>query len=487
MHKIFLIESSIRDAGRFKALLARDEVEIVECDTASLAEQTIVPEAQSNFAAVFIRWEISEPQFGFRLLLRCHKLWPEVPAVIMSATLDAEMVTRAFKMGARDFLEKPLEVERLRSCVQALLAKPLGLSAIAQVIQRSIRGESPSLLATFEQIAKVIPRDDMSVLLVGEPGTGKELFADAIHKIGDRASKPLVAVNVGAVPGPLIESLLFGYEKGAFTGANERKSGFFEQAGDGILFLDEIGELDLALQVKLLRVLQERSFWRIGGNSPLPFKARVVFATNRDLAEAVNRGLFRRDLFDRITELQIQVPPLRDRKGDIELLLAHFLGEYGKSRQLIWARETLSILRSYPFPGNVRELQNVVKGAVVECEGSTILPRHLPLDRMGAFVGAGADFAESVIEDATETGRAPGLIAELGRMLPANWLDLPYREALQPYERAFDRVYFTSLLGRHHHNITRAATVAGIDVKTFRKRWKECGLPPLNAGETADE
>lgn len=487
MRKILIVESITRDAEQLEALLAGGGFEILQCESGAAAERVIVPDNQSDFAAAIIRWEIPEPQIGFRLLLRCRKVWPEVPVVIVSATLDAEMVTRAFALGARDFLEKPLEPERVRSCIRSLLAEQLPQSPLVAAMRRTILGDSPSLLATLNQAAKVIPREDLSVLVIGEPGTGKELFARAIHDLGSHAAEPWVAVNVGAIPGTLIESLLFGYEKGAFTSANERRSGFLEQAGGGTLFLDEIGELDLSLQVNLLRVLQEKQFWRLGGRAPQTFEARVIFATNRDLARAVNNGTFRRDLYDRITEVQIHVPPLRERQGDVDLLLQHFLEIYSAGRPLRWARETVSVLRSYPFPGNIRELQNLVKGAVVECDDEIILPHHLPLQRMAAFLKADATVSslEAVEPAAVKQRLAQELIDELSALLPPNWLHLPYREAMQPYERAFDRVYLSHLLQYYRHNVTRAAVAAGIDTKTFRKRWKECGLPPIGMGEEA--
>lgn len=183
--------------------------------------------------------------------------------------------------------------------------------------------------------------------------------------------------------------------------------------------------------------------------------------------------------------MQIHIPSLRERRADVDLLLKHFLEAYDTGRRLRWARETLSILRSYRFPGNVRELQNIVKGAVVECEGEVILPHHLPLERMGAFLEAGAEVPPPEAAEATTSEQTVGqeLLDELSRSLPPNWLNLPYREAAQPYERAFDRVYLSHLLRRYRHNVTRAAVEAGIDAKTFRKRWKECGLPTLGAGE----
>jgi two-component system response regulator AtoC len=489
MSKILLVESSASDARRFEELLDNNEFKIERCDSGAVAENIIVSENQSDFAVAVIRWEIPQPKVGFDLLRRCRKVWPNVPVVIVSSSLDAQMVTRAALVGARDFLMEPLEATRIRSCIQSLLPEPLPLSPLVDEIRRSILGNSPSLIAVLKQVARVIPHDDLSVLLVGEPGTGKELFAQAIHEFGrldkkpDR--KPWVAVNVAAIPETLIESLLFGYEKGAFTGANEQRAGFLEQAGEGTLFLDEIGDLDLSLQVKLLRVLQEKQFWRLGGKATKDFKARVIFATNRDLAKSVNQETFRRDLYDRITEVQIQIPPLRDRKEDLDLLLTHFLKLYSEGNQLSWSREALSILQTYPFPGNVRELQNLVKGAVINCEGEVILPHHLPLQRMGAFLKPKADDSspESLEPSDTENPVTQGLFDELNKILPPNWLDLTYREATQPYAHAFDRVYLTHLLNRYKHNLTRAAMAADIDVKTFRKRWKECGLPPLKAGE----
>jgi DNA-binding NtrC family response regulator len=488
MYKILVVESSARDAERFRALLQKEGLEVELCGSGAEAERVITAN-QHECAAAIIVWETAGPPFGFDLLARCRQIRPEMPVVVVSGMLDAALATRAFALGARDFLEKPLDAERVKHCLNSLLAEQDPWSPLVIELRRTIIGESTALLSMLKQIAKVIPRSDSRVLLIGESGTGKELLAQAIHQLGAPAGKPCIAVNIGEIPATLIESALFGHEKGAFTGAGERHIGFLEEAGGGTLFLDEIGDLDLSLQGKLLRVIQEKAFRRLKSTQQLPFAARLVCATNRDLAQAVNQGTFRRDLFHRIAEVTIQVPPLRHRKGDVDLLLKYFLDLYRAERQTRFARETLTILRSYTYPGNIRELQNLVKAALIDCDGEVILPQHLPLQSMGAFLNpesATVTAEAKVAHPSPDNHAAPAaqkLLDELSHLLPDNWLELPYREAAQPYERAFDRIYLQCLLERWRHNVSRAAAAAGIDAKTFRKKWKECGLPPLRASE----
>ncbi len=489
MHKVLVIDSPARDAERFGRVLAKDGWEATVCGSGAEAE-SVISEANVAFAAALILWEIPGPPFGFDLLMRCRKVWPEMPAVIVSGRLDASLAVRAAHLGASDFLEKPLDSERVLACLRRLLAERDPLSPLVEQVRKTILGESPKLLEMVKQVAKAIPHDDRRVLLIGESGTGKELIAQAIHQLGPRAKAPLVAVNISAIPATLIESALFGHEKGAFTGAANQHFGYLEEASRGTLFLDEIGDLELPLQVKLLRVIQENEFRRLGSTKTLPFTARIVCATNRDLAVAVNEGSFRSDLYHRIAEFTIQIPPLRERAGDLKLLLDHFLAKYRGARVVRFARETLTILRSYPLPGNIRELENLVKSALIECDGEVILPHHLPLQSMGAFLAPQAQTAsqpaaaaEVTEQPAQHNQPAQKLVEELLRLLPANWLELGYRESLQPYERAFDRVYLQHRLEHARYNITQAAKDSGIDAKTFRKRWKDCGLPPLSAGE----
>lgn len=487
MRKILVVESDTDDVERFQTLLANEDLEIAHCDSGAAAERVIAAGRKEEFVAAIILWEIPGPPGGFSLLTSCRQVWPEAPVVIVSGMLDATLATRAFALGARDFLEKPLESERVKSCLRSLLAGRGSLSPLVEKMRRTIVGESPALIAALKQMAKLIPHADPRALFIGESGTGKELFAQALHKLGARAKAPWVAVNVGEIPATLIESALFGHEKGAFTGSTARRIGFLEEAKDGTLFLDEIGDLDLPLQIKLLRVIQEKEFRRLGGEETLSFEARLVCATNRDLAQAVRQGTFRPDLFHRIAEKTIHIPPLRERKGDVDILLNYFLDAYRGERDVKFARETLTILRSYPFPGNVRELQNLVNAALIDCDGEVILPQHLPLPNMAAFLAPDSEneAASAIFQQTNNNLTSPHqeLLVEVAKSLPPNWLQLPYREAAQSFERAFDRIYLRHLYDRLRSNIKRAAAAAGIDTKTFRKRWKDSGLPALGAVE----
>jgi DNA-binding NtrC family response regulator len=485
MQQFLVVDNSKRDSERFSSSLAKEGRGTISCDTGTAAQEVIETRGK-ELAAAIILWEIPGPPFGFELLAMCRRVQEEMPVVIVSGMLDAALAARAKILGARDFLEKPLDSERIRSCLSSLLAVQDPLSPLVVELQKKILGKSAALVNTLKQIAKHILRPD-NILLIGESGTGKELLAQAIHQFGPHKAQPNVAVNVAQIPRDLMESVLFGHERGAFTGATDRHVGLLEEADRGTLFLDEIGELEMSLQAKLLRVIQEREFRRLKGSSSLPFAARLVCATNRDLAESVKAGKFREDLYHRIAEVTIKVPPLRARTGDVELLLMHFFEVYADTPPVKMARETLTILRSYPYPGNIRELQNVVKSALIEAEGQTILPQHLPLESMGAFLELRDANTSAVGTNPDRLGSydhlPPEILRELQVLLPDNWLTLPYREAIQIYEKAFDRVYLPHLLSRCHHKVTRAADAAGIDTKTFRKKWRDGALPPLTAGE----
>jgi DNA-binding NtrC family response regulator len=304
------------------------------------------------------------------------------------------------KEGARDFLAKPVDPDHLLLLVERAIAQRrlvseynlLKADAAARRTVPTILGEAPVLkqaLATVQRAAGT----DTTVLLEGESGTGKELFARALHALGDRAEGPFVAINCAAIPEPLLEAELFGYERGAFTGAQQRKPGKFELAHRGTLFLDEIGELPMGVQSKLLRVIETRSFDRLGGTATVHVDVRLVAATNRHLRQAVAARQFREDLYFRLSVLPVTIPPLRDRRGDIPILARFFVEkasrELGK-KPLSIADSALDVLMAHPWPGNVRELQNAIERAVILADADTLQPRHLSLTA-GTATPAAAD------------------------------------------------------------------------------------------------
>lgn len=490
IQKILIADNSPRDVQRFRSSVEDAGFTSEQCVSGTELARYL-DNAEKDLTAIILLWELPGPPFGFELLVSARRLLPDVPVIVVSSALDASLATRAFRLGAYDFLEKPLDMQRVKSCLDSLSRAANHDSPLIERLNKTILGKSPALLSMLRQIAKVIENQATRVLLVGESGTGKELVAQAIHNLGLHAAAPLVGVNVAAIPKELLESELFGHEKGAFTGASDLHRGYMEEAGSGTLFLDEIGELNLSLQVKLLRVLQENKFRRLKGSKEIEFRACVVTATNRDLTQDVKQGAFRQDLFHRINEVTIQVPALRERTGDIDLLLDYFLERYGGERQVRIARETLSILRSYTFPGNVRELENIIKGALINCGDSLLLPKHLPLSRMGEFLGQEDEvlptetktLQERESPDSDQNDAYHELFLELSRLLPENWRDLPYKQVLEYYERAFDRVYLPDLIRRHHHNVTQATKAAKVDKKTFTQHWKNAQLPSLRTGE----
>lgn len=478
-----MVENSARDGTRFKTLLDKQGFITTIC-TSGIEAESVLNESISTFSAVVILWEIPGPPSCFDLLIKCKKEEPTLPLIVISSTLDVSLAARAYALGANDFLEKPIDAERLISCLQNLLIERNNWSPIIEQLQDRIAGQSPELGKVISQLAQIIPNDHLRVVLIGESGTGKELLAKSIHDFSSRAKAPWVAVNMGEIPATLIETALFGHERGAFTDATEQRSGYFEEVGKGTLFLDEIGELDISLQVKLLRTIQEKEFRRVGGNKVIPFNARLVCATNRNLAIEVNSERFRRDLYHRIAEVVVEIPPLRERQGDVDFMLKYFLDKYQGRSSPKFARETLTILRSYSFPGNVRELENIVKMAINGSNGETILPQHLPLTTMSTFLnmtGSNSESSEltSPMGSITADQNHIRLFEELLTELPEDWRNLPYKEASNIIEKAFDRVYLPYILKLCRFNITKASSVSGIDTKTFRNRWKKCGLTPL--------
>ncbi|UQZ88400.1 DNA-binding response regulator [Deltaproteobacteria bacterium Smac51] len=326
---------------------------------------------------------------GLELLARIKGHKPEVPVVMLTAFGTVELAVEAMKRGAFDYLTKPCpNDEMLRAVAKALEVSRLGrqnkelLSALSERYSfGSLIGKSKPMLELYKVLEKVAPTK-ANVLITGESGTGKELVAQALHYNSLRPEGPFVAVNCSALSATLLESELFGHEKGAFTDARQNRAGRFELADGGSLFLDEIGETDQSLQVKLLRVIQERRFERVGGSRSIPMDVRLIAATNRDLKKEVAEGNFREDLFYRLNVVHLLLPPLRERMDDLPLLIDHFLRKFGEGEPAPKGmnREAMRMMFSYSWPGNIRELQNVIERGVVLSSGAEIMPEDLPED-----------------------------------------------------------------------------------------------------------
>ena len=325
---------------------------------------------------------------GLALLDRVRREHPATPVVLITAFGSIDTAIRAVKEGAFDYISKPFDISVLVSTVRRALAIQSAPPAepstaeeeeAAAGLARQMIGRSPAMLNVYKMVARVADAN-AAVLITGESGTGKELGARAIHRNGPRADEPFVGVNCGALTETLLESELFGHVRGSFTGAIANRQGIFEQAGEGTVFLDEIGETSPSLQVKLLRVLQERELVPVGGNTPVTVRARVIAASNTDLERLVEAAEFRRDLLYRLNVINIHLPPLRERRDDVPLLVAHFLRKYTPSGDVapVLTDGAMRLLMAWPWPGNVRELENTIERAVTLSRRGTITEEDLP-------------------------------------------------------------------------------------------------------------
>ena len=325
---------------------------------------------------------------GLELLGRIRQMHPSTMVILMTAYGTVKNAVKAMKLGAEDYLSKPVDVEELELVVSRALEKKSLLAEATVLRQRleqkyrfdNLVGESPPMLEVLKSVRQIAP-SKASVLLLGESGTGKELFAQAIHENSPRKRRPFVKVNCAALPETLLESELFGHEKGSFTGAIAARAGRFELADGGTLFLDEIGEITPTVQVKLLRFLEEHEFERVGGNQTLKVDVRVVAATHRDLEARIREGLFREDLFYRLNVIELHIPPLRERRTDIPILAHHFLKRFAEANDKEvqgFTDEALALLARHSWPGNVRELENAIERAVVLASEPLLSPAHFP-------------------------------------------------------------------------------------------------------------
>jgi len=358
-----------------------------EVDIAPSAEAALERLAETPYDLVLLDIRL-EGMSGLDALPRILELDPNLPVVMMTGHGSREVAVQATKAGAYDFFEKPFKIDELSIVLRRALEKRALIREVSALNERldrhfsfdSIVGQSGPMRAVFNLVSKVLD-NDVTVLICGESGTGKELIAQAIHHNSQRREKPFIKLNCVAIPDTLLESELFGHERGSFTGAVACKKGKFELANHGTIFLDEIGDMSLATQAKILRVLQEREFERVGGTETIPVDVRIIAATNKDLHDAVEEGTFREDLFYRLNVFAINLPPLRERRDDVPALVDHFVAAAAPElnpRVTGFAAEAMELLRAYEWPGNVRELENYVQRAVVMADTDPVGPECLP-------------------------------------------------------------------------------------------------------------
>jgi two-component system nitrogen regulation response regulator GlnG len=418
---------------------------------------------------------------GLEVFRRVHRINPRVPVIFITGRGTTDSAIEAMTLGVYEYLLKPLDLEQMRSVVFRAVEISRLMQVPALLTQEPIEGPSdvlvglcPAMQDVYKAIGRVAPQE-LTVLITGESGTGKELVARAIYHYSRRSSGPFLAINCAAIPETLLESELFGHEKGSFTGADRRRIGKFEQCNGGTLFLDEIGDMTSLTQTKILRVLQEQRFERVGGNETIQTNVRVLAATNRNLEQLVVAGQFRQDLYYRLNVFTIRLPPLRERAGDMPMLVDHFVRrfrrELGKEVQGV-APETIDLLQRYPWPGNLRELQSVLKQSLLQATGPILSP----------------DFLPALVRDHDPELRVPAAASaglNLEQLVRERWQagskDL-YAECLAQVEQRL----FSQVLRLTNGNLSQAARVLGIHRATLRTKLAALGISADQAG-TPDE
>ncbi|PWF62704.1 nitrogen regulation protein NR(I) [Shewanella sp. BC20] len=439
----------------------------------------------ASFAAAESLWqalEISQPRVivsdirmpgtdGLTLLERLQIHYPHIPVIIMTAHSDLDSAVSAYQAGAFEYLPKPFDIDEAISLVERALThateqSPAPAAQETQVKTPEILGEAPAMQEVFRAIGR-LSRSSISVLINGQSGTGKELVAGALHKHSPRKDKPFIALNMAAIPKDLIESELFGHEKGAFTGAANVRQGRFEQANGGTLFLDEIGDMPLDVQTRLLRVLADGQFYRVGGHSAVQVDVRIIAATHQDLEQLVLKGGFREDLFHRLNVIRVHLPPLSQRREDIPQLATHFLASAAKEigvEAKILTKETAAKLSQLPWPGNVRQLENTCRWLTVMASGQEILPQDLP--------------PELLKEPASINPMAKG--SQDWQSALTEWIDQKLSEGnsdlLTEVQPAFERILLETALRHTQGHKQEAAKRLGWGRNTLTRKLKELSM-----------
>lgn len=469
-------ESSIREF--LEIMLKREGYKVDVVDSAKGALAALVKKKYSALVT-----DISMPEMnGIELLTKVKQLQYDIAVVIMTAHGSAESAVEAMKLGADDYLTKPFQIDEMKIAISgALKARALERenrqlrSELGKTFSlENIIGNSGPMQAVFD-LVKRVSSTKTNIMILGESGTGKELVAHAVHRSGSEETAPFVIINCAAIPEALFESELFGHRKGSFTGAVHDKQGLFEIAHGGTLFLDEVGDIPLAVQVKILRAIQQKNFRAVGGTEDVQVDVRIICATNKDLEKAVAAGEFREDLFYRLNVIQIRMPALRERKEDIPLLAEHFIRKFnltmGKSIKGL-SKEALRMLTHYSFPGNVRELENIIERALALETHTVILPESLPqkLFMLGSSPAAPAT-------------AAPAIASPAGAPIPMAATSPPTSFDLEKGVEEFERGHILQALEKANGVKKKAASLLGISFRSLRYRIEKYGISDPNPEE----
>lgn len=422
---------------------------------------------KNNTDLVLLDFSLSADENGLDGLKQIKQLSPETDVIMVTGAKDPKIIVEAIRAGAADYICKPFAIDELIAIIERVQTVSNIRDRTNTLIEdmnpvdtRSrILGSSPKLRDIMEKASR-LKGHNANVLILGESGTGKELLARYVHSLEENLRRPFIAVNCAAIPEGLIESELFGYERGAFTGANHRKIGKFELANGGDIFLDEISSLKPGLQAKILRVLQEKEVVRVGGNTPIPVNFRVIAATNENLGQKVNDANFRIDLYHRLRVVELQIPPLRERKEDIPLLIAYFLDKFGRSASAKKiAGSALRRLQEYPWPGNIRELENVIHSLTILSSDEIITSEHLP------------HWMDNPAKIITES--------DLGRAKEVDSLNLPTNTesvTLRDWIKEAEKIYIERALKKNNGDKTRTAKTLNMGRTTLYGKLKELDL-----------